>query len=67
MYFEGAMDLSEMIMIVPFKPADDKQKEITTILEKANNRYFPAFEKVHGGKTTIYVMTEGGSCELRCS
>uniref|UniRef100_A0A6J0U0U1 glutathione transferase n=1 Tax=Pogona vitticeps TaxID=103695 RepID=A0A6J0U0U1_9SAUR len=46
MYFEGAADLSEMIMILPYKPADTKEKELTTILEKANNRYFPAFEKV---------------------
>nr|XP_020669491.1 glutathione S-transferase A1-like [Pogona vitticeps] len=46
MYFEGAADLSEMIMILPYKPADTKEKELTTILEKANNRYFPAFEKI---------------------
>uniref|UniRef100_A0ABM5GG75 glutathione transferase n=2 Tax=Pogona vitticeps TaxID=103695 RepID=A0ABM5GG75_9SAUR len=46
MYFEGAMDLSEMIMLLIVKPADVKQKETTTVLEKANNRYFPVFEKV---------------------
>ncbi|XP_078242696.1 glutathione S-transferase isoform X2 [Pogona vitticeps] len=46
MYFEGAMDLSEMIMLLIVKPADVKPKETTTVLEKANNRYFPVFEKV---------------------
>ncbi|XP_062981164.1 glutathione S-transferase-like [Elgaria multicarinata webbii] len=46
MYCEGAMDLNEMIMMLPLKPADTKEKELATILEKATTRYFPVFEKV---------------------
>ncbi|XP_034965857.1 glutathione S-transferase [Zootoca vivipara] len=46
MYCEGAMDLNEMIMMLPFKPADSKEKEFANIIEKATTRYFPVFEKV---------------------
>ncbi|XP_061478929.1 glutathione S-transferase-like [Rhineura floridana] len=46
MYCEGAMDLNEMIMMLPFKPADTKEKEHATIFERATTRYFPVFEKV---------------------
>ncbi|XP_042302831.1 glutathione S-transferase-like isoform X3 [Sceloporus undulatus] len=48
MYSEGAVDLNEMIMILPFKQGDakEKEKEKTAILEKATGRYFPVFEKV---------------------
>nr|XP_056712898.1 glutathione S-transferase-like [Euleptes europaea] len=43
MYVESIMDLGEMIMLHPFKPADVKE---TVIIEKATTRYFPVFEKV---------------------
>uniref|UniRef100_A0A7N5KBL2 glutathione transferase n=1 Tax=Ailuropoda melanoleuca TaxID=9646 RepID=A0A7N5KBL2_AILME len=46
MYCEGTMDLNETIMVLPFKPADVKEKELAEILEKASTRYFPAYEKV---------------------
>ncbi|CAI5769449.1 glutathione S-transferase-like [Podarcis lilfordi] len=46
MYCEGAMDLNELIMMLPFKPADSKEKEFANIIEKATTRYFPVFEKV---------------------
>ncbi|XP_032998871.1 glutathione S-transferase-like [Lacerta agilis] len=46
MYCEGAMDLNELIMMLPFKPADSKEKELANIIEKATTRYFPVFEKV---------------------
>uniref|UniRef100_A0A8D2IHG5 glutathione transferase n=1 Tax=Varanus komodoensis TaxID=61221 RepID=A0A8D2IHG5_VARKO len=46
MYCEGIMDLNEMMMMLVLKPADAKEKELATILEKATNRYFPVFEKV---------------------
>ncbi|KAH0622017.1 hypothetical protein JD844_023900 [Phrynosoma platyrhinos] len=44
----GAMDLGEMIMALPFKHSDakEKEKETAVILEKATGRYFPVFEKV---------------------
>ncbi|XP_026521049.1 glutathione S-transferase-like [Notechis scutatus] len=46
MYCEGTVDLNEGIMLLPFKPADTKEKELQTILEKASTRYFPVYEKV---------------------
>ncbi|XP_054836061.1 glutathione S-transferase-like isoform X2 [Eublepharis macularius] len=46
MYIEGMMDLGEMIMHHPFKPADAKEKDLALIIEKATTRYFPVFEKV---------------------
>uniref|UniRef100_G1KID7 Glutathione S-transferase n=1 Tax=Anolis carolinensis TaxID=28377 RepID=G1KID7_ANOCA len=48
MYSEGAFDLSEMIMMLPWKYTDPKEREKETVaaLEKATGRYFPVFEKV---------------------
>uniref|UniRef100_A0A803T1J4 glutathione transferase n=1 Tax=Anolis carolinensis TaxID=28377 RepID=A0A803T1J4_ANOCA len=46
MYCEGTMDLNEMIIHLPFKPADQKEKETAAIIEKATERYFPVYEKV---------------------
>ncbi|XP_054837430.1 glutathione S-transferase-like [Eublepharis macularius] len=46
MYIEGIMDLNEMIMMHPFKPADAKEKDLALIIERATTRYFPVFEKV---------------------
>ncbi|XP_015270066.1 PREDICTED: glutathione S-transferase-like [Gekko japonicus] len=45
MYIESIMDLGEMIMHLPFKPADAKEKELALIIERATTRYFPVFEK----------------------
>uniref|UniRef100_U3FWX4 glutathione transferase n=1 Tax=Micrurus fulvius TaxID=8637 RepID=U3FWX4_MICFL len=45
-YCEGAVDLNEGIMMLHVKPADTKEKELQTILEKASTRYFPVYEKV---------------------
>uniref|UniRef100_U3ET11 glutathione transferase n=1 Tax=Micrurus fulvius TaxID=8637 RepID=U3ET11_MICFL len=46
MYCEGAVDLNEGIMMLHFRPADTKEKELQTVLEKASTRYFPVYEKV---------------------
>ncbi|XP_070588964.1 glutathione S-transferase-like [Erythrolamprus reginae] len=46
MYCEGTVDLNEGIMMLYFKPADTKEKELQAILEKATTRYFPVYEKV---------------------
>nr|XP_060644456.1 glutathione S-transferase A1-like [Anolis sagrei ordinatus] len=48
MYSEGAWDLGEMVMQLPWKYIDpnEREKEIIMILGKANGRYFPVFEKV---------------------
>uniref|UniRef100_A0A8C5RMC0 glutathione transferase n=1 Tax=Laticauda laticaudata TaxID=8630 RepID=A0A8C5RMC0_LATLA len=47
MYCEGTVDLNEGMMMLHFRPADTKEKELQTILEKASNRYFPVL-KDHG-------------------
>nr|XP_056712897.1 glutathione S-transferase-like [Euleptes europaea] len=46
MYVESIMDLGEMIMTHPYKPADAKEKDLALITERATTRYFPVFEKV---------------------
>ncbi|XP_066215304.1 glutathione S-transferase A1 [Saccopteryx leptura] len=46
MYFEGMADLSEMIMLLPLCPPDQKDAKVAQIKEKIKNRYLPAFEKV---------------------
>lgn len=46
MYSEGTRDLMEMIMILPFTPADQKQGQLDKIETKATKRSLPAYEKV---------------------
>ncbi|XP_077165251.1 glutathione S-transferase-like [Paroedura picta] len=46
MYIESIMDLGEMIMHHPIKPAEEKEKNLALIIERATTRYFPVFEKV---------------------
>ncbi|XP_053237015.1 glutathione S-transferase-like isoform X1 [Podarcis raffonei] len=46
MYCEGTMDLYELMLMLPIRPADTREKEFANIVEKATTRYFPAFEKV---------------------
>ncbi|KAI4560733.1 hypothetical protein MJG53_017362 [Ovis ammon polii x Ovis aries] len=46
MYTEGVADLSEMIMLLPLCPPDQKNAKLTLIRERTTNRYLPAFEKV---------------------
>ncbi|XP_066496661.1 glutathione S-transferase-like [Tiliqua scincoides] len=46
MYCEATMDLNELIMMVPFKPADTREKDEALIIERSSTRYFPVFEKV---------------------
>ena len=48
MYTEGVADLSEMIMLLPLCPPDQKNAKLTLIRERTTNRYLPAFEKVSG-------------------
>lgn len=55
MYCEGTVDLNEGIMMLYFKPADTKEKELQKILENASTRYFPVYEKV-GSKRKAKVM-----------
>ncbi|POI21908.1 hypothetical protein CIB84_014344, partial [Bambusicola thoracicus] len=46
MYVEGLADLNELIMYHEFKPANEKEKDLANIMDKATNRYLPVFEKV---------------------
>ncbi|XP_065486759.1 glutathione S-transferase-like [Caloenas nicobarica] len=46
MYVEGLFDLNELIITYDYGPADKKEQQLATILDKATNRYFPVFEKV---------------------
>ncbi|KAM6323476.1 uncharacterized protein AAHN32_004746 [Aegotheles albertisi] len=46
MYVEGLLDLNEILMTHVAQPADKKEQHLATIVDKATNRYFPAFEKV---------------------
>ena len=48
MYTEEVADLSEMIMLLPLCPPDQKDAKVAQIKERTTNRYFPAFEKVSG-------------------
>lgn len=48
MYVEGMFDLNELLMTYGFEPADKKQEYFANMMDKAENRYFPAFEKVCG-------------------
>lgn len=48
MYVEGLADLFELIMYHEFKPANEKEKDLANIMDKATNRYLPVFEKVRG-------------------
>nr|XP_060644416.1 glutathione S-transferase A4-like [Anolis sagrei ordinatus] len=45
MYVEGTMDLFQMILMFPFTPPEQKEKQAATIFEKATTRYFPVYEK----------------------
>ncbi|XP_027021432.1 glutathione S-transferase, alpha tandem duplicate 1 [Tachysurus fulvidraco] len=45
MYSEGARDIMDMIMVLPFTPADQKQKQLDKIQDKAKERSLPAYEK----------------------
>ena len=48
MYVEAVIDLNELLMMHTFQPADKKEQHFATIVDKATNRYFPAYEKVRG-------------------
>uniref|UniRef100_A0A8C3N4E0 glutathione transferase n=1 Tax=Geospiza parvula TaxID=87175 RepID=A0A8C3N4E0_GEOPR len=49
MYVEGMFDLNELLMTYGYLPADKKQEHFANMMDKAENRYFPVFEKVLKG------------------
>ncbi|XP_063169699.1 glutathione S-transferase-like isoform X2 [Candoia aspera] len=46
MYTEGTMDLMGIVMLYPFSPPEQKEKQLAAFIEKAMTRYFPVYEKV---------------------
>ncbi|XP_034965851.1 glutathione S-transferase isoform X1 [Zootoca vivipara] len=46
MYVEGTTDLMGMMMMLPFQPPENKEKQTNLIFERATTRYFPVYEKV---------------------
>ncbi|XP_056344368.1 glutathione S-transferase-like [Oenanthe melanoleuca] len=46
MYVEGLFDLNELLMKYEFLPPDQKVPHFPNMMDKAENRYFPVFEKV---------------------
>ncbi|XP_074166755.1 glutathione S-transferase-like [Sminthopsis crassicaudata] len=45
MYVEGMRDLNDMIMFFPFSLPEEKQKNLSYILERATERFLPVYEK----------------------
>ncbi|XP_074166754.1 glutathione S-transferase A4-like isoform X2 [Sminthopsis crassicaudata] len=45
MYTDGTLDLMILIALSYFKPAEQREKDIELIVEKAKSRYFTVFEK----------------------
>ncbi|XP_064506436.1 glutathione S-transferase-like isoform X2 [Pseudopipra pipra] len=45
MYVEGIFDLNELFIYYDIQPADKKEQHFVNMMDKATNRYFPAFEK----------------------
>ncbi|XP_063245422.1 glutathione S-transferase-like [Prinia subflava] len=46
MYVEGMFDLNELLMKHGYLPANEKDQHFADMMDKAENRYFPVFEKV---------------------
>ncbi|XP_056344329.1 glutathione S-transferase-like isoform X1 [Oenanthe melanoleuca] len=46
MYVEGLFDLNELLLMHVLQPADQKEQYFANMMDKAENRYFPVFEKV---------------------
>lgn len=45
---EGLFDLNELLIKYGYLPADQKDQHFANMIDKAENRYFPVFEKVCG-------------------
>ncbi|NXD14292.1 GSTA3 transferase, partial [Nothocercus nigrocapillus] len=59
MYVGGTDDLMVFFMKLPFLPAEDKEKELAHIIQKATGRYFLADEKVSTGHGQHFLV---GNC-----
>lgn len=56
MYVGGTSDLMEYIIFYPFIEGKQKEVQLNTIVEKATNRYFPAYEKILKGHGEKYLV-----------
>ncbi|RXN15453.1 glutathione S-transferase alpha [Labeo rohita] len=45
MYTESTIDVMDMIIVQPFSPPENKQKQLSAIEQTAKSRHLPAFEK----------------------
>ncbi|XP_073691339.1 glutathione S-transferase 3-like [Garra rufa] len=45
MYSEGAIDVMDMILVLPFTPPENKQTLLGNVEEKAKDRFLPVYEK----------------------
>ncbi|XP_026521046.1 glutathione S-transferase 3-like isoform X1 [Notechis scutatus] len=45
MYVEGTMDLMNLILLYPFTPPEQKEKQLAAFIEKTETRYLPVYEK----------------------
>lgn len=56
MYVEGMFDLNELLIMYVIQPADKKEQHFANMMDKAENRYFPVFEKVCGKEIVAQLM-----------
>ena len=49
MYAEGTLDLMMMVAVAAFKPPEEKEESLASVVKKAKTRHFPVFEKVGCG------------------
>ncbi|XP_005044243.1 PREDICTED: glutathione S-transferase-like [Ficedula albicollis] len=45
-FVEGLFDLNELLLMHVLQPADQKEQHFANMMDKAENRHFPVFEKV---------------------
>ena len=49
MYAEGTLDLMMMVAVAAFKPPEEKEESLASVVKKAKTQHFPVFEKVGCG------------------
>lgn len=59
MYADGTLDLMLMIALAAFKPPAEKEESLAVVVQKAQTRYFPVFEKV-GCRVAARIAARGG-------
>ena len=49
MYADGTLDLMMMVAVAAFKPPEEKEESLASVVKKAKTQHFPVFEKVGCG------------------